>query len=131
MKTKYVWSKEDVQAGMIVCRAHRINGKWKPEGWCAKWTHKIGFAPGDNKGKLGAHYCQIAMTDGMVYARGLTKEQMAEKLTETDMIPMPWSWWLKLTRYLRTQTNPKMSNIKAEPPPVSGGEAQGKLSNEN
>jgi hypothetical protein len=32
---------------------------------------------------------------------------------------------------LTEKASAAMSNIKAEPPPVSGGEAQGKLSNEN
>lgn len=125
MKTKYVWSKEDVQCGMIVCRAHRGRGKWKPCGWTAKWTHKVGFVPGDatheylknvaasNRG--ANHYCQIAMTDGMVYHRIMTKVAMAARLTEEDMIPMPYSWWLKTVRFLRSQTNaPKAGKGGAE-----------------
>lgn len=115
MKTKHAWSKEDVSAGMIVCRAHRGRGPWTAEGWTAKWTHKIGFIAGSSQTKkdlktnryYSSHYCQIAMTDGMVYHRGLSQEEMAARLTEEDMIPMPWSWWLKMVRHLRQQTNPR------------------------
>jgi hypothetical protein len=116
MKTKYVWSPEDVEAGLIVCRQNPRPGVFKPCGWTAKWTHKIGFVPGDatheHKKNTPAseqqanHYCQIAMSDGMVYHRGLTKTAMAARLTEEDMIPMPYSWWVKTCRYLRRQTNP-------------------------
>lgn len=118
MKTKFIWSEEDVQCGMIVCRRNPRKGPFKPCGWTAKWTHKIGFVPGDGKiepnpsgrGFLpSAQYCQIAMTDGMVYHRGLSKKQMAERLTQEDMIPMPYSWWLKTCRLLQRQTCPKTS----------------------
>jgi hypothetical protein len=114
MKSKYVWSPEDVQSGMIVCRAHRGRGKWKPDGWTAKWTHKIGFVSGDGETTkdpatnryVTSHYCQIAMSDGMVYHREKSREQMAADLTSEDMIPMPYSWWLQMVRYLRSQTQP-------------------------
>lgn len=70
----------------------------------AKWTKKIGFIAGDST-KLGGQYCMLAMSDGMVMARGCTKEQMASKLTESDMIPMPWDWWQQMCAFLRAQTN--------------------------
>lgn len=105
---KFIWSATDITAGMIVCRAHRQKSKWFAEGWRAKWTSKIGYVPGDGKKKRGGHYCQIAMTDGLVYHRNLTKEQMAKVLTDEDMVPMPWTWWLQMTRYLRTQTAPEL-----------------------
>lgn len=113
------WTPEDVSAGMIVCRAHRnARDKWQPNGWTAKWTYKIGFVPGDgrvtldsNRSHIGApSYCMIAMTDGMVCSRKMSKADMAALLTKDDMIPMPWSWWLRMTRYLRTQTNPKIAS---------------------
>ena len=114
MKDKYVWSAEDVRAGMIVCRAHRRRGRWKPDGGTAKWTHKVGFIPGDNKGVPGGQYCHIALTDGLVYWRGMTKEQMAKEMTDQDMIPMPYSWWLQMVRYLRRQTNgPYINSISS------------------
>lgn len=114
MKTQHVWSAEDITAGMIVCRAHRGRGKWKPDGWTAEWTHKIGFVIGDatfnpTSSEGSNHYCQIAMTDGMVCRRERTKKQMAELLTKEDMIPMPYSWWLATVRFLRKQTNPNLA----------------------
>ncbi len=115
MKTKHIWAPEDVEVGMIVCRAHRGPRKWAPEGWTAKWTHKIGWVSGDGETTkdpithcyVTNHYCQIAMTDGMVYHRSLSRAEMAARLTEEDMIPMPYAWWLQMVRYLRKQTNPK------------------------
>jgi hypothetical protein len=115
MKTKRIWAPEDVKAGMIVCRAHRGRDKWKPDGWTAKWTHKIGFVPGDGKmtkdpltnSYVSNQCCQIAMTDGMVYHRALSEADMAALLTEEDMIPMPWTWWVQMVRFLRRQTNPR------------------------
>lgn len=105
MKQKTHWEAEDIRAGMIVCRAHRGKEKWKPDGWTAKWTHKIGFVPCDKGSEGNGHYCQIAMTDGMVYCRGKTKGEMAALLNKEDMILMPYSWWLQTVRYLREMTN--------------------------
>lgn len=105
---KYEWAESDVTAGMIVCRAHRGPGKWFAEGWRAKWTMKVGFIPAD--GGPG-HYCLIAMTDGMVTSAQLTKKQLAEKFTREDMVPMPWGYWQKMVKYLKSQTNPRKHEI--------------------
>ena len=105
MKTQFIWDATDIEAGLIVCSAHRRKTKWKPDGGTAKWTHKIGFVPGNNRKVPGGHYCHIAMTDGMVYWQGMTKERMAEEMTKSDMIPMPYGWWMQMARYLgRYQT---------------------------
>lgn len=116
--TRFNWTPDDVHSGMIVCRAHRGSDKWKPDGWTAKWTYKIGFVPGDGRVTRDPNmpgrylpvpqYCQIAMTDGMVCCRKMSKADMAKRLTEDDMIPMPWSWWLRMVRYLAAQTSPKV-----------------------
>lgn len=109
MKPKFIWEEHHVEAGMLVCRAHRRSGvKWKPDGSEAKWTHKIGFIPGDSSiGKSEGQYCQIAMTDGMVYHRGRTKAEMAADLNEQDMIPMPRAWWRRMVTYLMPQLCPR------------------------
>ncbi len=106
IQPRRLWQEGEVETGMIVCRRHDHESNWKPDGWRAKWTHKIGFVPGDKGGEGDGQYCQVAMTDGMVYARGMTKAQMAKCLTDQDMIPMPYSWWIKMVRFLRRQTNP-------------------------
>jgi hypothetical protein len=101
------WTEGDVHVGMIVCRRHTAKDyAWEPCGWKAKWTHKIGWVSGDMGEKGDGQYCQIAMTDGMVYHRGLTKEQMAVRLQNEDMIPMSWSRWKKMVEYMKNQTNP-------------------------
>lgn len=119
---RFIWKAEDVEVGMIVCRAHRGDDPWQAEGWTAKWTHKLGFVVGDGKVTKdpvthryqSGHYCQIAMTDGMVYHRGLTKEQMAARLNEEDMIPMPRSWWTRMTSYLMNQQCPKWVKLRRQ-----------------
>lgn len=102
-QVKFIWRPEDVKAGMIVCRAHRGKGRWKPEPWAAKWTYKVAFDQRDDN-----QYCLVAMTDGMVCATGRTKELMAACFNDDDMIPMPYNWWLRMVKYLQPQTNPKL-----------------------
>jgi hypothetical protein len=90
---QYIWTKEDIICGRIVCKPWKSN---KPiDGWSAKWTFKLGFYGGDNK------CCLIAMTDGMISMRDRSMAEIAEFLTENGMMPMPHKRFIATMDYLR------------------------------
>lgn len=124
---KFTWEPSDISCGRIICKstygdcdkATSFIRDFKPCGWTAKWTYKIGWLAGGNpqkeylpiQGKTRkemekyveenrADYCVIAMTDGMI-TNPRTQKEMAHWLTKEKMIPMPHEWFLKTVEYLR------------------------------
>lgn len=115
---KFIWTPEDITTGRIVCKPSSRD-PFEPCGWTAKWTLKIGWLSAGNPARPysiprdldrkerrayleanRADYCLIAMTDGMVYSPK-TKIELAQQLTEDEMIPMPQLWFIKTMRYLK------------------------------
>lgn len=99
---KFTWEEHDIIAGRIVCKPS-ANAKKKllersftPDGWSAKWTHKIGFNPALNSKK----YVLIAMTDGMI-SKPYTAKELVAHLNEDGLIPMPHAWLIKTMDYLK------------------------------
>ncbi len=91
----YVWQEKDVRCGIFVCRKPNYGESFVPSDWNAKWMYKIGFIGGANKGSV-----LISMSDGMVTKKQTPKE-MAEYLTESNMMPMPHKWVIKMFEYMR------------------------------
>lgn len=102
---KFTWQPEDIICGRIVCKAehatsnrkNRLERIFEPDGWTAKWTHKIGYS---FSGKEGDKFHLIAMTDGLVGSIK-TAEEMAKHLNSEGMIPMPHFWLIKTMEFLR------------------------------
>jgi hypothetical protein len=98
---KFTWESSDIIAGRIVCKPNPNTAKkvlersFTPDGWTAKWTHKIGYNPALGSKK----YILISMTDGMI-SKPRTAEEMAAALNEDGMIPMPHAWLIKTLDYL-------------------------------
>ncbi len=92
---KYIWSEQDIKCGMFVCRTPINDSKFEPSGWNAKWMHKIGFIGGASKGSV-----LICMADGMV-GRKRTPKEIADYLTENDMMTMPHKWVIEMFEYMR------------------------------
>ena len=60
---KTIWEPEDVVVGRIVCKPLQKGERaFKPSGWTAKWTYKVGFVGGGGD----ANYVLICLCDGMV-----------------------------------------------------------------
>ena len=116
---KFTWEPKDIVSGRIVCKPKADDGTFKPDGWTAKWTYKIGWLAAGNPEKdyypiqgntrkereeyLETHradYCGLAMTDGMV-TRAMTKKEFAAWLNDEGMIPMPHAWFVDTIEYLR------------------------------
>jgi len=100
---KYIWEEKDVICGRFVCRGETASEsrRKKDMGWHEKWTYKIGFHAGRKTS------CLIAMTDGMVMMRDRTPLEIAEYLTENNMIPAPHSWMIELITDLRDCYEPE------------------------
>jgi hypothetical protein len=92
---KYIWSEQDIICGMFVCRTPIDDNKFEPSSWKAKWMHKIGYQK-----RRGDGATLICMTDGMV-GRKRTPKEMADYLTENDMMPMPHKWVIEMFEYMR------------------------------
>lgn len=92
---KYIWSEEDAKCGMFVCKTPMGSAEFEPSSWNAKWMHKIGFQQRRSDGTT-----LISMSDGMI-GQKRTPTEMAEYLTENDMMPMPHKWAIKMIEYMR------------------------------
>lgn len=116
---KFTWEPSDIECGRIVCKPHTGDEQFKPNGWTAKWTYKLGWLAAGNPAREyhpikgnnreeretyiqqhRADYCAIAMTDGMITSPK-TQVEMAQWLNDEGMIPMPHEWFVKTVEYLR------------------------------
>lgn len=92
---KYVWEEKDIQHGRIVCRPlEKDQNRFIPDVWTVKWTYQIGWIGSGKKS------CLICIGDGMV-GQVYTPAELASKLTDDGMIPMPHSWHLATIEFLR------------------------------
>jgi hypothetical protein len=94
---KTIWEPNDVVVGRIVCKP--LQGKerhFKPTGWTAKWTYKIGFVNGGG----AQNYTLICMCDGMV-GRPHTQAELADALNRDKLILMPHGWLMATMEFLR------------------------------
>jgi len=114
---KFTWQPDDISSGRIVCRPeHQFSDRkniiergFKPDGWTAKWTYKIGWLAGGNltrpylytEPENRADFCLICMTDGMILEPMTTKE-MASWLNKNKMMPMPHEWFVATVEFLKT-----------------------------
>ena len=48
---KFTWEPKDIVSGRIVCKPKADDGTFKPDGWTAKWTYKIGWLAAGNPEK--------------------------------------------------------------------------------
>lgn len=94
---KFVWSEKDIICGRIVCKAETKDSLWKPDGWTAKWTFKIGFDPSKSSDKS---VCLICMADGMI-SSPQSRAELAGYLNSNELIPMPYQWLQKTIEFLR------------------------------
>lgn len=92
---EYIWKEQDIICGIFVCKKPNEGDVFVPSGWNAKWMHKIGFQKRSSDGTT-----LISMSDGMV-GRKRTPKEMAEYLTENNMMPMPHKWVIKMFEYMR------------------------------
>lgn len=91
---KYIWSKDDIIVGRIVCKNIDFQ-KNLDILYLATTTYKIGYVAGDED-----RYVLLAMTDGMV-GKTHTKEALATALNDDDMVPMPHKKLLEVIKKLR------------------------------
>ena len=117
---KFVWEPKDIVCGRIVCkgthqfseRKNPVERGFKPDGWTAKWTFKIGWLAGGNAQvepdytnhetieATRCDYCLISMSDGRI-GNPKTKQEMADWLNSEEMIPMSYEWLVPTMEFLR------------------------------
>lgn len=94
---KTTWEPDDVIPGRIVCKPlQKGERSFKPSGWTAKWTFKIGFV---NGGGADSNVL-VCLSDGMV-GHAHTAADLAATLNKEGLILMPHAWLIDTMRFLR------------------------------
>ncbi len=96
---KYIWEKEDIVAGLVVCKhpSYQGNEEFTPCGNTLKWVYQIGFLTSRER-KTEESYVTIALVDGMVFPQE-TKQEIVDQFNRDEMMPMPYKWLAKILEY--------------------------------